>query len=68
MKDIISSIAEDLNVTSFSVDRGIRTAINSHFSEMDEELKKEVFPTYKDRTPSNKEYIFGVANYLKNKM
>lgn len=67
MKDINSSVAEEFNSTSIGVDRAIFTAIKHHFSEMDEELKKEVFPTYKD-TPSNKEYIFGVANYLNSKM
>lgn len=67
LKSIYSTVASEYGATIQQVERNIRYAIEISNSRSDHDFYLEIFEEEKSRRPTNSEYIFAVANYIKLK-
>ena len=64
-KKIYPFIANYFNSTPDGVERAIRTCIESFWSEIDDDIKKQIFPIIKDSNPTNTEALYAITDYIK---
>lgn len=67
-KKIYPFIANYFNTTPDSVERAIRNCIEVSWDEIDDNIKKQIFPIVKDDNPTNTEAIYAITDYIKASM